>query len=59
MKNWKTTTAGILAALAQIAVPLLSSGVGLTWKTVVPAVLTGAVGILAKDSNVTGGTVQQ
>ena len=56
MKNWKTTTAGILA--------ILMSALNIyTKKTVGPeemAGITAGIGlIVAKDSNVTGGTVQQ
>lgn len=57
MKNWKTTVAGILVALngAAVAMHYYSVEVG-------GAILTilAAVGFaVAKDSNVTGGTVQQ
>ena len=58
LKNWKTTVSGLLAALPQI--------VGLFGLPIPPAVLNGIsaiglflIGLFAKDSNVTGGTVNQ
>jgi hypothetical protein len=42
-KNWKTTLAGVLAAVAQVSV----NGVG--WKQILTAVGIAAIGALAKD----------
>jgi hypothetical protein len=44
-KNWKTTLAGVLAAVAHVTV----NGVG--WKQLLVAVAMAAVGALAKDHN--------
>ena len=61
MKNWKTTTCGIIAAAG--------AGVAATYATsdpvvakiagIIAAIATAALGIFSKDSNVTGGTVKQ
>lgn len=45
MKNWKTTVAGIVLAVAHVAV----NGVG--WKQLLVAAAMAAVGALAKDHN--------
>ena len=56
MRNWKTTLAGVLAALG-VAAKLLTGG-PLGAEDL--GVLAAAVGLLvAKDHNVTGGTVRQ
>lgn len=52
-KNWKTTFAGFGAG----ALNLFAQGVN--WKTVLFSTGLAVFGALAKDNNVTGGTVQQ
>jgi uncharacterized membrane protein YgaE (UPF0421/DUF939 family) len=58
MKNWKTTALGLVIAILVALQPILETGV-LSWKAVVLAVLIAAAGYFTKDSNVTGGSVQQ
>lgn len=58
MKNWRTTLVGLLMAILNSAAPLLS-GTSPDWKTLGMSAGMAALGYLAKDSNVTGGTVQQ
>ena len=53
MKNWKTTVFGLGAG----ALNLLANGTN--WKQVLLSLAVAGVGLVAKDSNVTGGTVQQ
>jgi len=60
MKNWKTTVCGIVAASAagvaatyMASDPMIAKIAG-----VIAAIATGAMGILAKDRNVTGGNVR-
>ena len=63
MKNWKTTSAGILAIVGGVTGLVFS----IIHKTITEASVTGCittilggVGLLfAKDFNVTGGTTQQ
>jgi hypothetical protein len=63
MKNWKTTSAGILAIVGGIVRLYFAVKAGNVSEesviTTVTAILTGIGLILAKDSNVTGGTIQQ
>lgn len=56
MRNWKTTLAGILAILG-VAVKIASTGQGDA--SDLAAFLAGVGLLMAKDHNVTGGTVQQ
>jgi hypothetical protein len=56
MKNWKTTLAGILSAAGQV-LPFL--GVPPEVGTAVSTVGLFLIGLLAKDHNVTGGSVSQ
>ena len=58
MKNWKTSLCGCLAAVMIAIAPILQTG-QVDWKAVVIAGLVAAFGFLAKDFNVTGGTIQQ
>lgn len=61
MTNWKTTAAGA-ATILTAAGHLLSGASHGDWSglgTDVPLIFAGLVGILAKDHNVTGGTIQQ
>jgi len=61
MKNWKTTLAGMLAAVANLLMPLVMGGQVSQISSRDLAVSAGlaALGYLAKDKNVTGGTVEQ
>ncbi len=56
MKNWKTTISGLVAALGQI---LPTFGVPTEVAQAISVVGLFFVGLFAKDSNVTGGTVKQ
>jgi len=49
MKNWKTSLAGILGALAQIVILPVNS-----WKDLVVPVITALLGVFAKDAGQTG-----
>lgn len=56
MTNWKTTLSGILAAAGQL-LPLL--GVAQPVAGAVSIIGLALLGLLAKDHNVTGGTINQ
>jgi len=56
MKSWKTTLFGCLAAVMVAIAPILQTGT-VDWKALVIAALLAAFSFVAKDSNVTGGTV--
>ena len=58
MKNWMTTVVGVVGAIAQVAYSMLATGVVDT-KTWITACVTAALGVLAKDFNVTGGSKPQ
>lgn len=58
MKNWKTTVGGLLAAIGSYLVNS-QTGVLNVVGQVAQAVGLFLLGATAKDSNVTGGTVQQ
>ncbi|KAB0665656.1 hypothetical protein F6V25_08005 [Oryzomonas japonica] len=58
-KNWKTTLAGIIGAVVAYTVTAVQSGNAWDWKAWALGIPTLVLGFLAKDSNVTGGTVQQ
>ena len=51
--NWKTSLIGVVMA----AVQLHQGGMG--WRNALVAALFASLGLVAKDSNVTGGTVKQ
>ena len=53
MKNWKTSLFGTLSGIAYAVTGQHD------WKHILVAVLMAAAGLVAKDHNVTGGTVQQ
>ena len=53
MKNWKTTVAGLSFGVLNLVLS------GATVKNAVLSVGLAAIGALAKDHNVTGGTVKQ
>jgi hypothetical protein len=58
MKNWKTTLFGCLLGAANAALPLMQTGTVDPQTLCVSAAIAG-IGILAKDYNVTGGSVNQ
>ena len=58
MKNWRTTAIGIITAIMYGSLGLLQQG-NLNWKDYAFMAGTTALGIVAKDLNVTGGTVAQ
>lgn len=58
MKNWKTTVAGALMAGANVALSLYQSGT-VDARTLLVSAAFAIIGFLAKDFNVTGGTVEQ
>jgi hypothetical protein len=53
MKNWKTTLFGFAASVLNMFAN------GTNWKQVLVSTGLAALGLFAKDNNVTGGTVQQ
>lgn len=57
MKNWKTTAAGWGSAFVYAFLAAMHGG--LTPKDAAVAAGLGLIGSLAKDHNVTGGTVEQ
>ncbi len=65
MKNWKTSLLGFLAGGAQVATVLSHAGLtlghwgGTDFLSLFGAISTVALGLYAKDHNVTGGSVQQ
>ena len=58
MKNWKTTLMGMLGAGAMIALPWFQSG-HVSTRDIVLAFALGALGYMAKDHDVTGGSREQ
>ena len=57
MKSWKTTLVGIIGALASWGAEVLKSGNVTDWKQlIIPAVIL-VLGIVSKDFDTTGGTV--
>lgn len=59
MKNWKTTTIGLLAAIWLMVQPILINNnfiLQRDWRQLVYAAIAAAFGFFAKDHNVTGGT---
>ena len=62
MKSWKTTVTGVLTILVAIGsagITFLKTGTLPDWGVLVAAVTSGVGLIMAKDSQVTSGTVQQ
>jgi len=57
MKNWKTTLFGALSAVSLALAPLIPSLTAVL--TPLAAVFLALATFFAKDSNVTGGSVQQ
>jgi len=58
MKNWRTTAAGCLSAAIYAIIAAFQAG-RIDPKDLAVAGGLAALGILAKDLNVTGGSVQQ
>lgn len=56
MKNWKTTTSGVLSALG-VLFPVI--GIPAEVGQAVSVIGLFLMGFFSKDSNVTGGTVSQ
>ena len=59
MANWKTTTAGLATIFAAVAHALTSLSTGdlnMMWLDLM-GIAAGIQGLVAKDNNVTGGTV--
>lgn len=54
--NWKTTLLGIFYAIVNVVIPLIQNDT-INKKTIVSSVAVAALGVLAKDGNVTGGDV--
>ena len=54
MKNWMTTVAGIVGALATLSVKITEAGTPWDWKAYVMAAVPLVIGLLAKDLNTTG-----
>ena len=62
MKNWKTSLIGFLGAFWILAQPIITNGdfdFERDWKSLIGAAIATALGLFAKDNNVTGGTVAQ
>jgi len=61
MKNWKTTLFGVLGGLFQLFGPHLTGAPGpaFTIGNIGAAAAMILLGLVAKDSNVTGGTTAQ
>jgi hypothetical protein len=57
MKNWKTTLFGVLTGFGYLVLQGLQQG--LKPKDVLLGAGIAAMGLFAKDNNVTGGTVHQ
>lgn len=58
MKSWKTTLIGILTGVATLALDMYQTGT-FSLRAFLIAAGMAALGIVAKDNNVTGGTVHQ
>jgi|WetSurMetagenome_2_1015567.scaffolds.fasta_scaffold1626890_2 hypothetical protein len=57
-KNWQTTVAGLVVALPQL-IQILGIAIPVPFLNLITAVGAVALGYVAKDKNVTGGTKQQ
>lgn len=53
MKNYKTTLFGLIAAIAQVLIPLAQTG-HITLQQAIQASCMAALGFFAKDFNITG-----
>ena len=56
LANWKTTAAGLCAALVQI-LPIFGVPAGVA--AAISTIAIFILGLVAKDNNVTGGTIKQ
>jgi hypothetical protein len=56
--NYKTTIAGCAGAACLAASKIIETGT-IDYQTIITAVIVAILGFLAKDFNVTGGTVAQ
>jgi hypothetical protein len=63
MKNWKTTlfgSGGIAYCLFELVANFIAgTPEKINWAVAIPTIITGVGLIFAKDSNVTGGTINQ
>ena len=59
MKNWKTTVAGLLAALPQLLLALGIFPANSPIANLISAASLVVMGLVAKDHNVTGGDTPQ
>lgn len=59
MANWKTTLAGVIGGIVTYTVTMVQTGNPWDWKAWAMGLVPVVLGFFAKDSNVTGGTVQQ
>jgi hypothetical protein len=57
MKNWKTTLTGLVGAIALTLVDYFQNGGKLDPHQIVLPITIAVLGFVAKDLNVTGGTV--
>jgi hypothetical protein len=61
MKSYKTTILGVISIITAIigVVTGLLNNTPVDWNATITAIMAGIGLVFAKDSNVTGGTVQQ
>jgi hypothetical protein len=57
-KNWKTSLFGLLGAVCIAIYPIIQSG-KIDPHALIMAIAVAVIGFLAKDFNVTGGTIRQ
>ena len=52
MKNWKTTLTGVVALLITVLTVLQQylNGVDVNWNNIIPLLIAGILGLVAKDS---------
>jgi hypothetical protein len=59
MKNWKTTLIGLITGGSISIDAIVHQGLTLGWKQALLGLAIAVLGAVAKDNNVTGGTVSQ
>jgi len=59
LKNWKTTVTGLLLGGGISIDALIHQGLTVGWKQALVGLAVAVFAALAKDNNVTGGTVAQ
>ena len=60
MTNWKTTLVGIIVAVANLfGSGVYTNGGAINWKAFLTSAGIAALGLVAKDHDVTGGTREQ